>query len=232
MHTGTVRFSGLAIVASVRGRSRGRTGIRTSSWRCSLMNCEIRWPRSSAPMRWCGRSAPTTRISCRTDLPESGPSQADLLHAVDVVGRQAQHLSRMVDDLMDLSRIGRGELAVNKETVELRTIVDQAIEATHPQFESRRHRLSVRIQDDPILINGDPGRLVQLLSNLLDNAAKYTPKGGEISIAAQCARRERLHPGFTATESEFPGIESKASSIYIRSSTSRRKRPPGVSALD
>ena len=123
----------------------------------------------------------------RTDLPEADLLQADLLYAVDVVGRQARHLSRMVDDLMDLSRIGRGDLEVNKETIELRLIVDQAIEVTQPQFESRRHRLSVRIPDDPILINGDPGRLVQLLSNLLDNAAKYTPKGGEISIVAECA---------------------------------------------
>ena len=123
----------------------------------------------------------------RTDLPEADLLQADLLYAVDVVGRQARHLSRMVDDLMDLSRIGRGDLEVHKETIELRLIVDQAIEVTQPQFESRRHRLSVRIQDDPILINGDPGRLVQLLSNLLDNAAKYTPKGGEISIVAECA---------------------------------------------
>ena len=123
----------------------------------------------------------------RTDLPEADLLQADLLYAVDVVGRQARHLSRMVDDLMDLSRIGRGDLEVHKETIELRLIVDQAIEVTQPQFESRRHRLSVRIPDDPILINGDPGRLVQLLSNLLDNAAKYTPKGGEISIAAECA---------------------------------------------
>ena len=99
----------------------------------------------------------------RTDLPEADLLQADLLQAVDIVGRQAHHLSRMVDDLMDLSRIGRGELEIHKETVELRMIVDQAIEATHPQFESRRHRLSVRIPDDPIRINGDPGRLVQLL---------------------------------------------------------------------
>ena len=123
----------------------------------------------------------------RTDLPEADLLQADLLQAVDVVGRQVHHLSRIVNDLMDLSRIGRGELEIHKETVQLRTIVDQAIEATHPQFEGLRHRLSVGIPDDPILINGDPARLVQLLSNLLDNAAKYTPKGGEISIAAQCA---------------------------------------------
>jgi len=109
------------------------------------------------------------------------------LKAFDVVGSQARHLSRMVDDLMDLSRIGRGELEVHKEPVELRMIVDQATEATHPQFERCRHRLSVRIPDEPIRINGDPRRLVQLLSNLLDNAAKFTPKGGEISIAAECA---------------------------------------------
>ena len=128
----------------------------------------------------------------RTNLPQGELVRADLLRAnllqaVDVVGRQSRHLSRMVDDLMDLSRIRRGQLEIHKEPVELRGIVDRAIEATHPQFESRQHRLSVRIADEPIRIDGDPDRLVQLLSNLLDNAAKYTPKGGEISIAAECA---------------------------------------------
>jgi signal transduction histidine kinase/ActR/RegA family two-component response regulator len=123
----------------------------------------------------------------RSGLPQADLLQADLLQAVEIVGRQAHHLLRMVDDLIDLSRIGRGELEIHKEPVELRMIVDQAIEATHPQFEGRQHRLSVRIPDEPIRIDGDPGRLVQLLSNLLDNAAKYTLKGGEISIAAECA---------------------------------------------
>ncbi len=94
---------------------------------------------------------------------------------------------------MDLSRIGRGELEVHKEPVGLKTNVDQAIEATRSQFECRRHRLSVLIPDEPVRIDGDRARLVQLLSNLLDTAAKYTLKGGEISDCGGMRGRGGLH---------------------------------------
>ena len=124
------------------------------------------------------------------DLMRPDPLRTDLRQAVDIIGRQARHLTRMVTDLMDLSRIGRGGLGVCKEPVELKTIVDQAVEATHAHFKHRRHRLSVGIPEEPVHIDGDPARLVQLLSNLLDNAAKYTLKDGEISIAADCTDKD------------------------------------------
>ena len=117
---------------------------------------------------------------------KAGGKDADLMRAVEIVGRQAHQLSRIVNDLIDVSRISRGQLELQKEQVDLKTIVAHAIETTRAQFERRRHRLSVRIPEEPVCIDGDPARLVQLLSNLLDNAAKYTLKGGEISIAAQC----------------------------------------------
>jgi len=104
--------------------------------------------------------------------------------AIDVIGRQAQHLSRMVDDIVDMSRISRGNLDLQKEMVELRAIVENAAETSRPQIEHRRHILSITLPNEPIFLNGDLVRLVQMLSNLLNNAAKYTPEGGDISLSA------------------------------------------------
>ncbi|MHB8384044.1 MAG: hybrid sensor histidine kinase/response regulator [Candidatus Binataceae bacterium] len=107
--------------------------------------------------------------------------------AIGVVARQSHHLSRMVDDLIDLTRISHGKLKLQTEPVELRAALDQAVNTTRAQVESRHHRLSIHIPDEPIILNADPVRLSQMLSNLLDNAAKFTPDGGEISITAELA---------------------------------------------
>jgi signal transduction histidine kinase/CheY-like chemotaxis protein len=112
------------------------------------------------------------------------------MQSLNLIARQAQHLRGMVDDLMDVARINRGKLELRKKAVDLKTIVDHAIETTRPQIEHRQHQLSVSLPNEAVYINGDPLRLVQLLSNLLDNAAKYTPEGGDISVAAQLADAE------------------------------------------
>jgi signal transduction histidine kinase len=109
------------------------------------------------------------------------------VQSLDLIERQGRHLRAMVDDLIDLSRINRGKLELRKKAVELKTIVDHAIETTRSQIEHRQHRLTVSLPDDAVWIDGDPVRLVQLLSNLLDNAAKYTPEGGDVSVAAELA---------------------------------------------
>ena len=109
------------------------------------------------------------------------------LRAMGVVARQSNHLGRMVDDLIDLTRISHGKLKLQKERIELRTAVEQAIDTTRAQIERRGHRLSIEIPTAPIALDADPVRLSQMLANLLDNAAKYTPDGGEISITAELA---------------------------------------------
>jgi signal transduction histidine kinase/CheY-like chemotaxis protein len=114
-----------------------------------------------------------------------GINDSGIEQPAGVVARQAQHLCRIVDDLIDLARINLGKLDLHRERVELRTIVAQAVETTRAQIEHRRHKLSVRIPAETIRIDGDPARLAQLLSNLLDNAAKYTPNGGLISVVAE-----------------------------------------------
>ncbi len=107
-----------------------------------------------------------------------------------VIGRQVRHMLRLVDDLLDVSRITRGKLELRRETVDVRDLVRRTIEMTSPLLEERKHRLSLALPDRPLWVDGDPDRLAQVLSNLLSNAAKYTPPGGCVEIRA---RRGETH---------------------------------------
>jgi signal transduction histidine kinase len=98
-----------------------------------------------------------------------------------VIERQVDHLSRLVDDLLDVSRITRGKVDLRRERVTLNSIVAKAIEQTSPLFEQQRHRLTVDIASD-LYIYGDPTRLAQIVANLLSNAAKYTQKDGAVEV--------------------------------------------------
>ncbi|MGX2041809.1 sensor histidine kinase [Methylocaldum sp. MU1018] len=97
-----------------------------------------------------------------------------------VIDRQTDHLARLVDDLLDISRIERGKIAIRKEVVDLIAVVDQSLEVSRPLIQSRQHELIVSVPNAPVPLVGDGERLAQLISNLLNNAAKYTPAGGTI----------------------------------------------------
>lgn len=103
-------------------------------------------------------------------------------HAAEVLARQVKHMVRLVDDLVDVSRISRNVIGLARERLDLRDMVDQAIDLAHPGIEERRHHLSVEQFPVPIPVDGDPVRLVQVLSNLIHNAARYTEVGGRILI--------------------------------------------------
>jgi signal transduction histidine kinase len=115
-----------------------------------------------------------------------------VLTATRVITRQSLQLSRLADDLIDLARIGRGTLELRKELIELQMVLSVAVEATRAQIERLSHTLSVRTPIYPIHIYGDPSRLAQLFTNLLDNASKYTPPGGKIIITADSVNGEAL----------------------------------------
>ncbi|CAK0780505.1 Histidine kinase [Gammaproteobacteria bacterium] len=108
----------------------------------------------------------------------------------EVIDRQVRHLARLVDDLLDISRIVRGKITLRKERVELAYLVQQAQESARPVIEARKHRLTVKLPPYPVTLEGDAVRLSQALQNLLDNAAKYTREGGEIELTATVSRRE------------------------------------------
>jgi signal transduction histidine kinase/ActR/RegA family two-component response regulator len=101
-----------------------------------------------------------------------------------VMERQTQHLVRLVDDLLDVSRITRGKIELRRERVELAEIVAKAIEIASPLIEQRRHVLELHVPPRGLAVDGDPARLAQVVSNLLTNAAKYTEGGGHIAVTA------------------------------------------------
>ena len=121
-----------------------------------------------------------------------GLSGPNFQWSVKVIEDQIKHMTRMVDDLLDVSRITRGKVVLQKEPVELEVVVDLAVEASRPLIQDCKHQLSVVLPPDPILLEVDPARMAQVLSNLLNNAAKYTDEGGEIALTAEPAGREVL----------------------------------------
>jgi signal transduction histidine kinase/ActR/RegA family two-component response regulator len=100
-----------------------------------------------------------------------------------VIERQVRHLTRLVDDLLDVSRIARGKVELKRELVELSQIVSQAIEVASPLLERRAHELVLNVPQTGLAVEGDAARLTQVVSNLLTNAGKYTPSGGRVTIA-------------------------------------------------
>ena len=107
-------------------------------------------------------------------------SDMDTRWAQDVIDRQVQHLTRLVDDLLDVSRITRGMIQLHKEPVDIDTIVARAVELAQPLIDARKHSLTVSLLSEPALLEADPARLSQALANVLNNAAKYTNEGGRI----------------------------------------------------
>ncbi len=105
-----------------------------------------------------------------------------LLWARSVLARQNQHLSRLIEDLLDVSRITRGILTLRKSPVDLREMAERVLEAVRPLVATQKHEVSVRLPPSPVPVVGDPVRLTQVLSNLLSNAAKYTDPGGHIQL--------------------------------------------------
>lgn len=104
--------------------------------------------------------------------------------AREMVERQVKHLARLVDDLLDVSRITRGSIRLRKEVVSLNDVIERAVENARPLIESRAHELRLQLPAEPIRLEADPTRLEQVISNLLDNAAKYTMPGGRIRVTA------------------------------------------------
>ncbi|MFL6232158.1 MAG: ATP-binding protein [Thermoanaerobaculia bacterium] len=102
----------------------------------------------------------------------------------EMVERQVKHLGRLVDDLLDVSRITQGSIRLRKEVVDLGTIVQRAVEGNRPLIESRAHTLSLGLPAEPVRLEADATRLEQVISNLLNNAAKYTMPGGHIWVTA------------------------------------------------
>ena len=108
----------------------------------------------------------------------------------EVIDRQTTQLTRLVEDLLDVSRITRGQLRMRGETVDLRAVAQRALEQTRPLADARRQRLHVQLPAAPVEVHGDLVRLTQVVVNLLNNAAKYTPEGGDVWLEVSADARD------------------------------------------
>jgi CheY-like chemotaxis protein/nitrogen-specific signal transduction histidine kinase len=100
----------------------------------------------------------------------------------DMMERQVAHMVRMVDDLLEVSRISRGKIELRKERVQLASVLRTAVDTSMPLIEAGKHKLQVQMPEEPLMLDADPVRLAQVFANLLNNSAKYTKEGGEISF--------------------------------------------------
>lgn len=116
-------------------------------------------------------------------LKTSGAS--DLQKYIEMIDRQSRHLTQLVDDLLDVSRIARGKVELQIQEIELTAVVAHAVEALSPLIKARQHQLIVIFPPKPVFLMADAVRLAQVVENLLNNAAKYTPDGGEIKLVVQ-----------------------------------------------
>ena len=112
------------------------------------------------------------------------PGTPVALRALAVMERQLAHMVRLIDDLMDVSRISRGKVELRPERVSLQALVDEALEGSLPLIDALDHRLEVQLPGEPVALRVDRTRIVQVLGNLLNNAAKYTPPGGGLRLDA------------------------------------------------
>jgi PAS domain S-box-containing protein len=114
----------------------------------------------------------------------SKESSPQIAWSRDVIERQTAHLTRLVDDLLDVSRITRGKMRMDGAPMDVSHALHRALEASRPLLDGRRHNLRLKLAGEPLTVNGDNVRLTQVFVNLLNNAAKYTPAGGEIWLEA------------------------------------------------
>ncbi|MGZ8209807.1 MAG: response regulator [Burkholderiales bacterium] len=152
----------------------------------------------------------------------------ELAWARDVVSRQNRHLSRLIDDLLDVSRITRGKLTLHKEPVELRDVATHAVETVRPLIQSRRHNLTLRLPDCPLYVKGDPVRLAQVLSNLLANAAKYTDEGGHIDVTMERSSVSNYPDVLIRVKDDGRGISGDVLSRLFEPSTHEERLNSGA----
>jgi signal transduction histidine kinase/ActR/RegA family two-component response regulator len=128
---------------------------------------------------------PLAPISAAAQLLNMGPPDGKRVERTSaIIARQVAHMTGLIDDLLDVSRVTRGLVVLARDQVDLRHVIDDAVEQVRPLIEARRHQLTLQLAPEigPAFVQGDPKRLIQVIANLLNNAAKYTHEGGKLAV--------------------------------------------------
>lgn len=148
--------------------------------------------------------------------------------ALDIVDRQAQHMQRLIEDLLDLSRIARGEIRLDKRRVALADVVIHSVDASRSVVEKRGHNLVLRVDPRSAFVYGDSTRLTQVLVNLLSNASRYTPEGGTIHVTAE---REGQHAVISVSDNGIgiaPEMLERVFELFVQADDARRTAHGGL----
>ena len=121
-----------------------------------------------------------------------GATAADMKGAAEIIGRQVQHVTRLINDLLDISRIDSGKLQLDLCSVDLREVLINTLESRRADADVRKQSLTSQLTLDPVFVDADAVRLVQVVSNLVDNAIKYTPVAGHIKVTLAADEREAV----------------------------------------
>jgi PAS domain S-box-containing protein len=188
-------FGAVASFFDITGRKNTEAALREADRRkdefLAMLSHELRNP--LAPIR--------NAVFILKHVP---PDSAQANAARAVIERQVEHISALVDDLLDVTRIARGKIELARSRLDLRMVVHAAVEDLRSVFDQRRVSLSCRTDDEPIFIDGDPVRLAQVFGNLLSNAAKFTPEGGRVELQVQALDAQRAE---VTVEDDGVGID-------------------------
>jgi PAS domain S-box-containing protein len=161
-------------------------------------------------------------------LKQSGANGRSGETLYDLMERQVRQLTRLVEDLLDVSRIAEGKIQLRKEVVDLVSLVRRTSEAVGPTIEDRRHELALTLPDQPMCMKADPARLEQVLTNLLTNAAKYTDSGGRIDVTV---RRDQNHAVICVRDTGAgiaPALLPHVFDLYVQAHTDRERAQGGL----
>jgi PAS domain S-box-containing protein len=161
-------------------------------------------------------------------LKKSGVTHPLVEQARQMMERQVQHLVRLVDDLLDVSRITRGKIQLRKEPVELATVVALAVETCRPLIDARKHELTVALPPEPLWLNADLTRLAQVVGNLLNNAAKFTEEGGHIGLTAEQQDGEAVLRVRDNGIGMAPEVVARAFDLFAQGDTSLDRSQGGL----
>ena len=170
---------------------------------------------------------PLQPLQTAVEVLEHEPDKPVPVRIRRIVQRQVQHITRLVDDLLDVARFTAGKLDLRRELVDLSTIVDEAVAACRTAIDTRNHRFEVRGHSPGAIVHGDPVRLIQCVCNLVHNAVKYTEPGGLLTIDWGCERGD----GFVRVKDNGRGIPAELLPKIFDMFVQERVTPDGAGGL-
>jgi PAS domain S-box-containing protein len=162
-------------------------------------------------------------------LERVGPGHEDLAGKYHtIIARQARHMKRLLDDLLDVSRVSQGKIQLHKERVDLNALVLQAIEASRPAVVEKRQTLTMTLATQPLVLEADPTRMVQVFANLINNATKYTDAGGHITVTSSAEEGEAVVSVRDDGVGMTPELLTRAFDLFVQETRSLDRAQGGL----